>query len=304
MQFIVCPICRTPIKFGLSSSICDGGHEFPVRQGILDFLPDTDDDNLLNEEEHWNNVAEKGRMKIEPNEYINTRLVEDYRKTFEECIKAAWSGSYPRHVCIVEIGCGPGSAIGYLENLELQKVDYVGIDVSIKIMGMRRALGEIIPHNWKTLFVRCSANTPIFKEHSLDIVFSSAALHHLNPPSVMEWVSNSLKPNGLFILHEPNSGNPFAKIGRKVVRGLHTKGEKPMIPSNVKQLAYNHNLTLVYENGLHFLTGSLQYLIGMVKFPFPFVFCVYHISRFFDTLITSPNFNYSFVQVYKKLDRV
>jgi SAM-dependent methyltransferase len=77
-------------------------------------------------------------------------------------------------------------------------------------MRMRATSGEIIPDNWNIRFIRASANMGLFKENSLDIVFSASALHHLELNAVVEWVSKSLKPNELLILHEPSSGNPFA----------------------------------------------------------------------------------------------
>ncbi|HXW12135.1 MAG TPA: class I SAM-dependent methyltransferase, partial [Nitrososphaeraceae archaeon] len=220
---------------------------------------------------------------------------------FEECIKEAWSETYPQEINIADIGCGTGSAITYLANLKFGKVDYVGLDVSIKIMKLRTQSGEIFPNNWQIRFMRASANINIFKENSLDIVFSASALHHLELESVMEWVSKALKPNGLLILHEPSSGNIFSKIGRKLVKDFHTEGEKPILPKDVKQIAHNHNLNLIYEKGLHYLTGSLQYLMGILRLPIPLSFCVYQVSRLVDSFTTSPSWNYSFIQVYKKI---
>jgi SAM-dependent methyltransferase len=298
----MCPNCGEPIRIDQFSSMCNGGHKFPVVNGILDLLQDSNDNNVLNEEDHWNRVADKGRMKFVPNEYISTRLDQDYHNAFKDCIETAWEGTYPNHVNIVDIGCGTGSAITYLHKLEFQKVDYIGIDVSIKIMRMHSAGGQNFPDNWNIRFIRASANKAIFQDNSLDIVFSASALHHLELATVIKWISRSLKPNGLLILHEPSSSNPFAKIGRKLVRDFHTKGEKPLLPKHIEDLAYNHSLILIYEKGLHYFTGSLQYLIGRHRLPFPFTFCAYQMSRFVDALVTSPSWNYSFVQVYKKLE--
>lgn len=296
----MCPNCGEPIRIDQFSSMCNGGHKFPVVNGILDLLQDSNDSNVLTEEDHWNRVADKGRMKIVPNHYISTRVEQDYRNAFKDCIETAWEGTYPNHVNTVDIGCGTGSAITYLHKLEFQKVDYIGIDVSIKIMRMHSAGGQNFPDNWNIHFIRASANKAIFEDDSIDIVFSASALHHLELSTVIKWISRSLKPNGLFILHEPSNSNPFAKIGRKLVRDFHTKGEKPMEPSYIEELANQHDLSLVYEKGLHYLTGSLQYLMGIVKLPFPLVFCVYHATRFIDGLIESPSLNYSFIQAYKK----
>lgn len=300
MQFIICPICKAPIEFSLSSCVCYNGHQFQVIDGIADLLKDTNS-NVINEQEHWDSVADKGEMNIPRDKYISERIFLDYCREFEECIKEAWSETYPQEINIADIGCGTGSAITYLANLKFGKVDYVGLDVSIKIMKLRTQSGEIFPNNWQIRFMRASANINIFKENSLDIVFSASALHHLELESVMEWVSKALKPNGLLILHEPSSGNIFSKIGRKLVKDFHTEGEKPILPKDVKQIAHNHNLNLIYEKGLHYLTGSLQYLMGILRLPIPLSFCVYQVSRLVDSFTTSPSWNYSFIQVYKKI---
>lgn len=301
MQSILCPICKKPIRINPFSSVCSGGHVFPVRDGILDLLHDVNDSVLINEEEHWNNVASQGRMNIVPNQYISSRIFKDYQETFAECIKAAWVETHPEHIVIADIGCGTGSAITYLEKIKSLDVDYTGIDLSIKIMRMRKTSGKIFPTNWKIRFIRASANIGIFEDNSLDVVFSASALHHLQLPSAIEWISKSLKPNGVLILHEPSMGNPFAKIGRKLVRDFHTKGEKPLLPGHVEELAKKHNLVLIYSKGLHYVTGSLQYLDAIVKLPFAFMYCAYQVSKFLDTLVKSPSWNYSFVQVYRKI---
>ena len=86
MQIIICPICRGPIQFFSSSCVCSKGHEFQVIDGIVDLLQDVNS-NVLDEQEHWDSVADKGRMKIAPNEFISEKIVGDYRKAFNECIK-------------------------------------------------------------------------------------------------------------------------------------------------------------------------------------------------------------------------
>ena len=301
MDFILCPICKESIDPSLSTPpICKKGHKFSLVDGILDLLPGIKDDNLLNEEEHWDEVADRGGLKIVPDQYFGARIVKDYRKRFEDSIDSAWEGKFPSDVSIADIGCGSGSAIRYLDKIKFQKVDYIGIDISIKFMRVNMKKNTNFPNNWNVRFIRTTANTGIFGDGSLDMVFSASALHHLNLSSVIEWVSKALKPNGLLILHEPSSGNFFAKFGRRYVRGFHTKGEKPMEPDKIKQVANDHDLELVYEKGLHYLTGSLQYLLGILKLPVPLVFCIYQISRFIDSLVLSPSLNYSFIQVYKK----
>jgi len=270
--------------------------------GIPDFLPKLKDSITLDEEEHWDNVAQSGRLSIMPNKYINSKIYADYRLEFERCLKTAWPQKVSKEIRIAEIGCGTGSAIDFFDRLEFETVYYIGIDLSMKTMQLRYTVERSPPASWKVFFFRTSANKSIFKENSLDIVFSASALHHLDVPSVMEWISKSLKPNGLLILHEPNNSNTLAKLARKFARNFHTKGEKPILPKDLTQIAYKNNLVLVYEKGLHYFSGSLQYLMGILRMPSPFAFCVYQVSRVLDNLITSPVRNYSFVQVYRKTE--
>ena len=51
---------------------------------------------------------------------------------------------------------------------------------------------------------------------------------------------------------------------------------------------------------IHFITGPLEYLVGIFKFPNALSASADHFSRFFDKLVTSPSWNYSFIQMYMK----
>jgi SAM-dependent methyltransferase len=303
MQIILCPTCREPININpsLSASICDKGHSFALRNGILDLLSGTNDENILEEEKHWDEFAQRGRLSIAPNSFMKEKVFEHYRVTFQNLVSCEWPDISHKMLSIADIGCGSGSAIKYLGDLDFASVDYVGIDVSSKFMLMCDVmLNRELPKSWRVQFVRASANKSIFKDSSLDIVFSASALHHLEVDAVIYWISKALKPGGLFILNEPSEMNPFAKIGRKIIRDFHTKGEKPLLPNKLNRICQQNNLRLKYEKGLHFLTGPLEYLVGIFKLPNALSVSAYHLSRCFDRLVTSPSWNYSFIQMYKK----
>jgi SAM-dependent methyltransferase len=295
---LLCPICNEHIEIGVSLCVCARGHEFSIRNNIIDFLPNIDDEVLLEEERHWDHYAIKGMMA---NTYIKSKSIKDYDSLFYRCITAEWPDYSQKNICVVDIGCGSGSAIRFLVGINFAKVDYVGIDISLLSMLRCDEFSiSALPPSWRVQFVRASANTSLFKHNSLDIVFSTSALHHLRVDEVIKWASNSLKHGGLFILNEPSEMNPFAKLGRKVVRDFHTKGEKPLRPENIKKIATKHNLHLRYEKGLHFLSGPMMYCVEILHFPTPFSILSYYISRLFDRFIFSPSWNYSFVQVYRR----
>jgi SAM-dependent methyltransferase len=298
---ILCPRCREPLDYSSGFSECLNKHQFPISNGILNLIPKVDDKSIIEEEQHWNDFAERGlKLNIVPNSFMNKKIYEDYRKVFHNAIASYWPDYASKEICMVDIGCGGGSAIDFLSQIGFGRVNYTGIDVSSKFMLMYDRINTIVPGNWNIQFIRYSANLGLFPENSLDLAFSSAALHHLDVDAVIEWVSKSLKPQGLFILNEPSNKNPFAKIGRKIIRDFHTETEAALSPYDIKDIAHRNNLHLVYEKGLHFISGPLEYLVGILKLPSPVAVFTYFLSKNIDRLVTSPGWSYSFTQIYKK----
>lgn len=304
MQFgIVCPICMKPIRIDLDTTCsckCTGGHKFHVVNGIIDFMSSSKDCGILLEEQrYWDNVAEKGWVKILPNAFMDKKIRDGRSTIFKQAIKYQWPDYRTKNVLICEIGCGSGSALSYLDQIEFLSVGYVGIDISIKML----QLACDKPRNWKTLFVRSDVDKSIFMENSLDVVFSVSVLSHFQLNTVIKWISKALKPGGLFILDEPSARNLFARIGRKLIKKrspfFYTSSTR-LLPNQVKEIASKYNLKLVHEKGLHFLVCPLYYLLGIFNIPTPVTVPLYYIARSIDHLVTSPSWNYSFVHVYQK----
>ncbi len=297
MQLVTCPICREPLTIKETSYKCSGGHEFTVRDRIVDLMPTITDKTVLREKQHWDGVAEKGFDYVKPDPYINRKIFQKDCTVYEQFIMNEWSDYENKRICLGEIACGSGSAISYLGRLKFSNVSYVGADISIKRMQLSRQ----VPHNWQVQFVRTSALQPLFKDDSMDIIFAATAFHHISPyDSVIPWISKSLKHNGLLILDDFSDKNPLTVIGRKLFHGYLAEGKKPIYPNEIKEVASKHNLQLVYEKGLHFLTGILQHVIAILKLPKAVAVCAYHISRFIDYFVISPSWNYSFIQIYRK----
>lgn len=299
MDYIICPECRGTVELDSKKSRCNRGHEFQVVGGVTDFLGNTSDERILEEETHWDTVADMGSNTIMPDPYITSKIVDNLRLLYERVITHIWPNCNRRSVSIGEIGCGSGSAMSYLDKVEFAAVKYFGADVSIKrlLMGINRKP----PDNWIAHFMRTSANKPLFNDNSLDIIFSAAALHHLDVRAAIELISCSIKPGGLLILNEPTLNNPFARVGRKMIKGFHTKGEKALVPKVIKQVAAENKLELVYEKGMQFFTGPLEYLLGIIKPPKPVVVCSYYLGRSIDSLIRSISLNYTFIQIFQKV---
>jgi SAM-dependent methyltransferase len=282
-----------------SLSICKGGHKFPVINGIVDLMTSDSDKNLLDEEDHWDKVADRGRMEVMENSLIASKHLEHIQNIIEQFIVKEWPDYQSKHISIGEIGSGSGSIIDYFQHIEFSNVKYVGADISMKALqvGTKR----VLPSSWEVQFVRTSTNIPIFSENSLDIAFAAAALHHLDLSNVIAWISKSLKSGGMFFIYEPSIGNPFSKIGRKLIsRNFFTQAEKPLNPNQVKQQAAKYDLTLCYEKGLHFLSTPVSYLVGILGLPHTIALYIYQTTKFIDHFFTSPFWNYYFLQIYKK----
>ena len=302
-RVIVCPYCSQHICIDSStgdSCKCKGGHEFRVINGIIDLTPNIENDaGLLAEEQYWNNVAEKGWVKILPNPYMDRKIFEGCRDALTKAIKDQWPDYRTKNVVIGEIGCGSGSALSYLNGIEFANVCYIGTDISIKML----QLACNTPSNWKTQFVRVSGNINIFKENSLDIVFSISVLSHFQLEIIIRWISKALKPGGLLVLDEPSAGNLFARIGRRLITnrsGFFYTSDKRLLPNQVEEIASKHDLELVYEKGLHFLVSPLYYFLSIYNIPNLVTVPLYYIAKLIDRFVVSPSWNYSFIQVYKK----
>ena len=299
MAGLLCPRCQTSLTEFPKKFYCPSGHEYVYENGFLDLLLDTSDVNLINEEQHWNTVADQNKMSIDPSKFINDKIFEDYCNIYRKIIINEIPNYSNVHINIGEIGCGNGSAFEYFGPLGFKSAKYLGIDVSSKLL--QRGIRKEKPPNWDIKFVRASANDTVFDENFFDIIFSSAALHHLNLSKAMDHISKSLKKDGMLILNEPSINNPFAKIGRNFIKGFHTPGEKPLNPKLVEQCAKEYGLSMVFEKGSNFINGSLQYLIAIKPIPRRFEIFLYNIAKYIDKFINSPNLSYNFIQVYKKV---
>jgi SAM-dependent methyltransferase len=263
-------------------------------------MPIVTDSTLLDESAHFDRVyeGEKRQHSVDVDPYIGLKLTSKSRNIFERIIKQEWPDYAKRRIRIGEIACGDGSAYWYLGRIPFESVHYIGTDISLK--SLQFGVKKRLPPNWDSLFVRTSANAPLFMNNSVDIAVSLAALHHLELRKVIDWVAKSLRPEGLFIIQEPSQGNPFAKLGRKFIKEFNTKGERPLNPREVKELAVESGLESVYECGINFITGPLAFLVGMKKIALPVKQGLYYIASTADLAVRNQALSYSFIHIYKK----
>jgi SAM-dependent methyltransferase len=308
MEIIHCPACSESIDIVSDTTAeCKRGHVYPIVDGILDLMPNIhQNESLSDEAELWDSVAQDGYRKIGvvPDPAIERRIWEDRKLVIHKIIKDQLPDYRNRNVTIVEVGCGSGSAIAFLREIEFASVSYIGIDVSMEMM--RLADRGTIPKNWNVRFVRSSANVSIFEEDSIDVVITIGTFSRLDVRAVIGWISKSLRKNGLFIINDSSDKNLLAKFVRRCIPNYHERydpldeGKICFDPDKLTTLARSFQLELISEKGLHFFNGRLEYLVRIIKMPNPLVFFAYRIAKVLDRIITSPSWSYSYINVYRR----
>jgi len=284
------------MKVSGNGAICLGeGHEFQVHNKIIDLLPVIEDVRLREEAETFDDHSHgmSGGRKITRPTILAERNHQDVIKIIAESINGQLGNK--DIISIGEIGCGHGTGIKFLKELKLKNVFYYGNDLSLNSL---KQAAERETLDWHVQLIRGDAHNQLFANDSMDIILSMAALHHLDLERVIPWISRSLKENGMLLLYEPSSCNPLAQAGRKMTENFHTKNERPLKPKEVREIAEDNFLSLLYERGLHSISGPLLWLLGTYSVPFSRVF--YSTARIFDNIATSPKWGYEFVQVFIK----
>jgi ubiquinone/menaquinone biosynthesis C-methylase UbiE len=289
---LLCPECNDVIK---DTACKSGKHRFETKAGVLDLMPQLTDNRLIEEAQYTDKVAETGKMVINADKYIQSEMFKKRQKIFVDHIISNFHGN---SLTIGEIGCGEGSAILYLHDIPF-RVDYYGVDISLKIMqaGLKRTH---IPNTWKVNFFRATADKQLFANNSLDVLFSASALHHLELRASIAWIARTLKHMGLLIIYEPSQNNIFARIGRKLVPAINTGEEHPLDHREVQSLARENGLRLLHEQGLYYLSGALGFMISMMRSPLWLSKAIYPMSRRVDNMVKSPDKTYAFLQIYRK----
>lgn len=92
-----------------------------------------------------------------------------------------------------------------------------------------------------------------FREKSIDLLVSVAALHHLDTERALREWRRVLAPGGRLLVFEPNRLNPLAAIGRRLFPfETHTPDERPFTPEELKGLLRRSDWEL-----LHWSTETL-----------------------------------------------
>lgn len=171
-----------------------------------------------------------------------------------ELILQAIKATNPKR--ILDFGCGAGWLSTILSSEGYQ---VVGIDVSsslIKSATTSSAISQFI--------VGDCMNLP-FKDNSFDFVIGIAILHHLNSARAIVECQRVAKKGATLLFMEPNSLNPFAALGRRILPlDVCTKDEKPFSPGEFRKVLSIGGGTVKVKYMFLYSFG-VAYLLGKTK---------------------------------------
>lgn len=114
---------------------------------------------------------------------------------------------------ILEIGCGAGFTLKYLNNIY---ESYTGIDYSKELI-------KYASENFKgeKIDFQCINASNIEFNKKFDIIIAIGVLHHMdNPKSIVKIILNHLKEDGVFIINEPVKESIFIRLLRTARRSF------------------------------------------------------------------------------------
>jgi SAM-dependent methyltransferase len=127
---------------------------------------------------------------------------------------------------ILDLGCGTGEEIPALVSLGAQ---VIGMDISPDLIAL--ALERLYRQNIQAELKVASAYETGLPDHSVDIIFCTAIMHHLDIPLALTEMHRILHPNGFLIFNEPIC---FSRLYRKL---------RACFPTSKDYSNYEHPLT-------------------------------------------------------------
>lgn len=125
---------------------------------------------------------------------------------------------------VLDVGCGTGAPARYLQ---YQYTHYIGIDQSKKMIDAARLVNRDIPN---ARFLAGNLKSVDLSAHSVDLVLSVGALHHMTDlDRVMETVCHLAKKGGHILIIEPQSANPLIQVMRRIRMTLDSSYSKDQL---------------------------------------------------------------------------
>lgn len=159
--------------------------------------------------------------------------------------------------------------------------EVIGLDLNLSLIKSARVAAL------QAAFIICDGMNLPFKKGTFDGVISIAALHHLHITDGVREIKGVLKDSGKLLLMEPNKLNPLSAFGRTFFpMSTHTKGESPLILSNLKSHLKQQGFEISKISCLFFFSFPLARLLKIMNLRISYfiIRCVYALESLFERL--------------------
>jgi SAM-dependent methyltransferase len=148
---------------------------------------------------------------------------------------------------LLDLGCGTGF---HLQTLSRYADTIIGIDMSFGALKhcKKKISGD---------YIVCDIRYLPFKPETIDCIWTAGVLHHV--PDDLECVigeniAKILKPDGVFLVDEPNNLNPLNYLILKMSKADPTGKERPLSVSRVGGILRSNGFSIIRSTNYEFFS--------------------------------------------------
>lgn len=147
---------------------------------------------------------------------VATALSAWLREKYGEITKAKWFNDYGKNPVVLDAGCGAAVSGIALFEPALDRIRYIGADVSRAVDVARTRFFE---RGYKAGFIQADLQNLPLPEESVDLIFSEGVLHHTDDTrQALVRVSRHLKKNGRILFYVYRLKGPIREFTDDYIR--------------------------------------------------------------------------------------
>ena len=160
---------------------------------------------------------------------LHTSSMVARRHRLRRTLSSVPIGRAPR---VLEVGCGAGFSVRYLEGLF---GEFCGVDYADELVRYARQHNSAANVRFESCNVKSFCPAEPF-----DLVFMIGVLHHFDEPeAVLARIRQMVRPGGWIVANEPQSCSPVVQVARRIrsrVDGSYSSDQVQFTPGDLRAL--------------------------------------------------------------------